>query len=161
MGEGSRHIVMFDGVCNLCDGFVNFVFDRDGQKEFFFCPQQSRLGQEILVKWNLPRDLSTIFYIDEPQGKAYSKSAAVLSILHRLNYPWPALYYFIWIPYFVRDFVYSLIAGTRYKTFGKHNGACPFKPGLGRRFLDTTDLDQLESQEDHHCSFHSDTVKDV
>jgi predicted DCC family thiol-disulfide oxidoreductase YuxK len=68
MEEGTRRIVLFDGVCNLCDGFVNFVFGRDTERKIVFAPLQSATGRDLCEQYGIPTDLKTVVYIDETQG---------------------------------------------------------------------------------------------
>lgn len=70
----ARKIVLFDGVCNLCDWFVNFVFRRDGKKEFYFAPLQSKLGRELVNKYGLDPDITTVVLVDEHLDKAFTQS---------------------------------------------------------------------------------------
>ena len=111
-------IILFDGVCNFCNFWVNFVIDRDQKDHFRFAALQSKEGQKILNDFGLSKtDFDTFILID---GEEYFiKSTAVLKIARKLNYPVKSLYYLIIIPRFIRDFVYSIIAKSRYKFFGK------------------------------------------
>lgn len=111
------NIVLFDGVCNMCNGFVNFVIDRDPSKRFKFLAQQSARGEEILRHFNLPTDLSTIVLIEN--DNYYVKSTAVLRILSGLTSPWHLSYLFICVPRPIRDCCYGMVAASRYSMFGK------------------------------------------
>jgi len=114
------HIILFDGVCNFCNFWVNFIIDRDKDDIFKFAALQSEAGQKLLNKFNLKaEDFDTFILID---GEIYfTKSTAALNIARKLNYPVKVLYYFIFIPKFLRDLVYSLIAKNRYKFFGRRD----------------------------------------
>ncbi|KAK5583359.1 hypothetical protein RB653_004951 [Dictyostelium firmibasis] len=83
--ENPRRIIMFDGVCNVCDGFVQFVFPRDVEKRFSFQALQTEKGKEILDYYGIPCDMSTIILVDEADDKYYTKSTAVLNILFFLK----------------------------------------------------------------------------
>jgi len=131
----NRSIILFDGVCNVCHGFVAFIYPRDKKKKFHFQALQSAKGREILSQWGIPCDLNTIILIDEVEGKHYIKSTAVFKILYDLDLPWAYLYYLIFIPRFVRDFGYSSFASVRYAIFGTKE-ECQFFPGLRERFID-------------------------
>lgn len=111
------NIVLFDGVCNMCNGFVNFVIDRDPSCKYKFLAQQSKRGEELLKRFNLPNDLSTIVLIEN--DSYYVKSTAVLRVLSGINSPWCYGYYFICVPRFVRDYCYLMVAASRYTVFGK------------------------------------------
>ena len=116
----NHHIILFDGVCNFCNFWVNFIIDRDKDDIFKFAALQSEAGQKLLNKFNLKaEDFDTFILID---GEIYfTKSTAALNIARKLNYPVKVLYYFIFIPKFLRDLIYSLIAINRYKFFGKRD----------------------------------------
>jgi len=116
----NRHIILFDGVCNFCNFWVNFIIDRDKDDIFKFAALQSEAGQKLLYKFNLQtEDFDTFILI---KGEIYfTKSTAALKIARKLNYPVKVLYYFIFIPKFLRDLIYSLIATNRYKFFGKRD----------------------------------------
>ena len=116
----NHHIILFDGVCNFCNYWVNFIIDRDKDDIFKFAALQSEAGQKLLNKFNLKtEDFDTFILID---GEIYfTKSIAALKIARKLNYPVKVLYYFIFIPKFIRDLIYSLIAKNRYIFFGKRD----------------------------------------
>jgi predicted DCC family thiol-disulfide oxidoreductase YuxK len=116
----NHHIILFDGVCNFCNFWVNFIIDRDKDDIFKFAAMQSEAGQKLLNKLYLKtEDFDTFILID---GEIYfTKSTAALKIARKLNYPVKVLYYFIFIPKFLRDLIYSLIAINRYKFFGKRD----------------------------------------
>jgi len=134
--EGTRKIILVDGVCNLCNGFVNFVFALDANKEFMFAAQQSRAGQEIIKRYGLRTDLKTIYYVEEETRSTWQQSSAVLRVMSYLPAPYSALYWFMAVPWFVRDPVYKIIATNRYRLFGKHDGdVCYRRPGVQKRFL--------------------------
>lgn len=116
----NHHIILFDGVCNFCNFWVNFIIDRDKDDIFKFAALQSEAGQRLLNNFNLKaEDFNTFILIE---GKIYfTKSTAALMIARKLNFPFKVLYYFIFIPKFLRDLIYSLIATNRYKFFGKRD----------------------------------------
>jgi len=132
--EGERCIILFDGVCNLCDTFVNFVFDRDSNKRFNYASLQSETGRQLLIRYSVPLDLKTVVLIEEIEGNVYLRSSAALRVLSYLNYPWNLLYGCMCVPPFVRDIAYKIVANNRYSLFGKHE-ACSYKPGLRKQFL--------------------------
>src|SRR4051812_46342815 len=104
-----RSIIMFDGVCNLCNGFVNFLIVRDRQNKFQFGSLQSPAVIDLLKQHNFKtNDLSTVILLEG--DKLYYQSTAVLRILRQMGGAWPLLYAFIIVPKPLRDFVYNLIA---------------------------------------------------
>ena len=113
-----ERVIVFDGVCNFCNAFVNLVMDRDAREEFKFGTLQSEPAQHILNQFELATEDFETFLLLE-QGKLFTKSTAALKILRRLNGLWPILYIFILIPRPIRDAVYSFIARHRYGWMGK------------------------------------------
>ena len=128
-------ILLFDGVCNLCNYFVQFVIKRDPKAHFKFASLQSDLGQSYLDKFNLSTtDFDTVILIEN--GKAYTKSAVALRVARHLSGAWPLTYGLVIIPAFIRDPIYNWIARNRYKWFGKQDSCMMPEPSLKHRFLD-------------------------
>ncbi|KYQ88880.1 hypothetical protein DLAC_10689 [Tieghemostelium lacteum] len=145
----NRCIIMFDGVCNVCDGFVQFVWPRDTEKRFSYQALQTEKGREILAYYGIPADLSTIVLVEEETGLIYTKSTAVLRVMYYLKSPYPLLYTFYYIPKFIRDFCYGTFANYRYLIMGKKD-TCMFSPSLKDRFIDFKSpliLEETESKE--------------
>lgn len=130
-----KKIVLFDGVCNLCNRSVQFIIKRDHHKQFHFASLQGKTGQQLLAQFHLPADNLNSFILIE-NGTLYRKSSAALRVCRKLGGAWPLLYGFIIVPAFIRDAVYSLIAKNRYKWFGKTESCMIPAPGLKERFLD-------------------------
>ena len=127
-------IVLFDGVCNFCNGSVNFIIDRDKENKFKFAALQSDAGQELLKKFNLPtEDFNTFVLIKN--GKILKKSTAALNVVKEFPGLWKLLYAFIIIPPFIRDIGYNIIAKNRYKWFGKMDACRVPTPELREKFL--------------------------
>lgn len=128
-------IILFDGVCNLCSGAVQFVIKRDPAAKFKFASLQSEFGQQQLKRFGLdPHSLHSIILI---QGdKFYERSDAALRIARQLNGGWPLFYAFIIVPRFIRDGIYNLIGRNRYKLFGKKEACWIPTPELKSRFKD-------------------------
>lgn len=133
-------IVLFDGVCNLCNGAVNFIIDRDKPGNFRFAALQSERASALLVQQGAKAlapgaDPDSIVLLEG--GKLYEHSTAALRIARRLSGLWPALYYlFIWVPRPIRDWVYRFIARNRYRWFGKADACRMPTPALKARFLE-------------------------
>jgi len=128
-------IILFDGVCNLCNSSVLFVIKRDRSAKFQFAALQSKFGRYHLTTLNLPINaLNTILLIKN--GKVYSKSSAALEIARDLGGLWPAFYVFKIVPTFIRDVVYDFIAKNRYRWFGRQEACMIPTPELKARFLD-------------------------
>lgn len=110
-------LILFDGVCGWCTGWVRFLVKRDTGKQFQFAPLQSPLGQKVLATNNLSQDRFSTFVVITPNGYLI-KSTAALHILHHLGGMWRMLYVFILVPRTLRDAVYDLIARNRYQLRG-------------------------------------------
>ena len=127
-------IVLFDGVCNLCDSAVQFIIRHDKKNTFLFASLQSETGQKLLAKFNLPLDeLNSFILVDT--DKAYTRSTGALMVLKRLKGLWPLLYGFIIVPKFIRDGVYNWVGRNRYKWYGKKDACMIPTPELKARFL--------------------------
>ncbi|AGB14833.1 hypothetical protein Halru_0187 [Halovivax ruber XH-70] len=128
-------VVLFDGVCNLCNGFVQFIAPRDDEGEFYFASLQSDVGRELLSKHDLPTDELESIVLVEGEA-AYVKSGAVLRIASRLGGLYRLLSPFRYVPRVLRDTVYDLVANNRYRLFGKKD-RCEIPEGdVGARFLE-------------------------
>lgn len=116
-----KRIVLFDGVCNLCNGSVMFILHRERTPEFKFASIQSETGKQLLAWCGLPADYSEeVILIDN--GKFDSGSSAALKIGQTLRFPWDFLSYAgFFVPGFIRDWVYHQVAKHRYQWFGKRD----------------------------------------
>ncbi|PYV92606.1 MAG: thiol-disulfide oxidoreductase DCC [Acidobacteria bacterium] len=127
-------IILFDGVCNLCNNSVNFIISRDPHKHFKFAALQSLAGQRLLQENDLhPRQLETFILIEE--GQVYSRSSAALQVAKRLNKPWPLLYVCKLMPVPIRDRIYNLVAKHRYRLFGKRETCMVPTSDVKERFI--------------------------
>jgi predicted DCC family thiol-disulfide oxidoreductase YuxK len=129
-----KAIILFDGVCNLCDRSVQFILKRDKKGYFQFASLQSEAGQALLQKYNLPTEDFGSFVLIE-KGKAYQKSTGALRVCRHLGAAWPLMYGFIIIPPFIRHAVYTLLARNRYRWFGKKEACMMPQPEWKERFL--------------------------
>ncbi|MEL6865730.1 MAG: thiol-disulfide oxidoreductase DCC family protein [Bacteroidota bacterium] len=128
-------ILLYDGVCNLCNHSVQFVIKRDSKQQFRFAALQSDVGRKLLETHQFSADhLDSIVLIED--GKAYSHSTAALRVSRQLNSLWPLLYFFILIPAPLRNWVYNWIANNRYRWFGKQDTCMLPSPETRTRFLD-------------------------
>lgn len=129
-----KKVILFDGVCNLCNGAVLFIIKRDKKVKFSFASLQSTFGQNQLKKYGLSsEELSTIVLLKE--GRIFTKSSAALEIAKELDGLWPAFYFFKIVPKFIRNFFYDFIAQNRYRWFGKQEACMIPTPELKARFL--------------------------
>ncbi|UII29401.1 thiol-disulfide oxidoreductase DCC family protein [Fulvivirga maritima] len=129
-------IVFFDGVCNLCNGFVNYIIDRDTEKQYVFASLQSDQSQKLLKNYDFdPSRLSSVALL-KSDGELLVKSDAALKILTSLGGKLKLLSVFYVFPSFLRDFFYDIIARYRYKWFGRKDQCRIPTPELKQRFLD-------------------------
>jgi len=127
-------VILFDGVCNLCIGIVQFTIKRDPQAIFSFASLQSDVGKKFLNEYGLPADsLDTFVYIKN--NKCYLKSTAGLKVLKELGWPLNLLYPLIIVPKALRDKIYDWIARSRYNRFGKQDICMVPDPEFEGRFL--------------------------
>lgn len=128
-------IILFDGVCNLCESSVQMVLKRDTEAYFHFASLQGKTGQTLLQAYGLQgNDLKSFVLIEN--GKAYTRSTAALRVTRHLSGPLRWLYPFIWLPAWLRNGVYDLIAANRYRWFGKKNECWLPRPEWKKRFVD-------------------------
>jgi len=134
MTTQNKKIILFDGVCNLCNGSVVFIIKRDKKDVFRFAAIQSDEGQELIQKYNI--DTSKVDSILLLDGETYyAKSTAALKIARHLKGGYPLLYGFMILPRFLRNWVYDIIARNRYKWFGKKESCMIPTPELKAKFL--------------------------
>ena len=135
MNKQSTHsIILFDGVCNLCNGAVNFVIKRDPGNVFKFAPLQEKQGALLLKTHAIDiQKLDSIVLIEN--GNVYTKSSAALRIARKMSNLWPLFFVLLIIPSFIRDGVYDFIAKNRYKWFGKKEQCMIPTLGLKEKFL--------------------------
>lgn len=127
-------IVLFDGVCNLCNGAINFVIDNDPKGKFKFASLQSEEGQELLRQHGLNQQFIDSLVLIK-NDKAYIKSSGALHIAKGMGGFWKMAFIFMIVPKFIRDWVYDLIARNRYKWFGKRDACRMPSQELKDRFL--------------------------
>ena len=111
-------IVLFDGICNFCNYWVNFAIKRDRKKKLRFTPLQGETAKSLLPQYNiLSTSLSSVIFIDG--NKVYTQSSAAIRICKYLDGGWKLFYGLMIIPKFFRDWLYNIIARNRYKWFGE------------------------------------------
>lgn len=129
-----RLILLFDGVCNLCNGAVQFVIKHDPNKQFLFASLQSEAGQKLLQKFHLNTANFETFVLVENE-LVFTHSTAALRVAKRLDGTISLLYAFIIVPRFIRDSVYRLVSRNRYRWFGKKDFCMIPTPDLKEKFL--------------------------
>lgn len=129
-----QRIVLFDGVCNFCNFWIQFALKRDSKRKLKFTSLQGETAKKILPQYGIdPAILTSVIFIDN--GKAYKESAAALHVCRYLDGGWEILYALIIIPAFIRDGIYKWIGRNRYKWFGKQETCMIPTPEQRSRFL--------------------------
>jgi predicted DCC family thiol-disulfide oxidoreductase YuxK len=114
-----KKLILFDGVCNLCNASVLYVIKRDANNIFMFAPLQSNIGKQLIEKYNIDTNQTdSILLYETKKGISY-KSTAALKIASKLIFPSNLVSIFLIIPPFIRNWVYDFIAKNRYKWYGK------------------------------------------
>lgn len=127
-------LVLFDGVCNLCNASVQFIIRRDRHDRFRFASLQSDAARAILQRFHVaPESMHSVIVIDG--DRAYERSDAALHIAARLGGIWRLLSFLRIVPRPLRDLLYNWIARHRYSWFGKRNECMIPTPELRSRFL--------------------------
>ncbi len=127
--------ILFDGVCNFCNGSVNFILARDPRKTFRFAPLQGPTGRRVLAALGLSADELETMILVIGSGH-YTRSTAALQIARRLRFPWPLLAVLLIVPACLRDIGYRVLARNRYRWFGKREVCMVPSPEIRWRFLD-------------------------
>ena len=131
-----KSIVLFDGVCNLCNGAVLFIIDRDPRQRFLFAPLQSDFAVGLLASIDQEAPVAgadSIVLIED--GRVYLRSAAALRVAKHLSGLWPLLGVLALVPTGLRDRAYDLVARNRYRWFGRQEACRVPTPELRQRFL--------------------------
>ncbi|WP_206109267.1 DCC1-like thiol-disulfide oxidoreductase family protein [Paenibacillus sp. HB172176] len=134
MRTGKHAIVLFDGVCNLCNSSVKFMIEHDPDDYFRYASLQGEEGKRLLAERGISGYFGSFVLIED--GKLYTKSGAALRICGRLSGVWKLGYLFLAVPPPLRNAVYGFVANRRYKWFGKRESCMLPSPDVRSRFLD-------------------------
>ena len=135
MIQAPEPIVLYDGVCGLCDRFVQFVLTRDSSGRVKFAQLQSERGKDLLRKFGLPeKELSFVVLVEGERCSV--KSSAVLRTLRYLDGPWRAASFLRIVPPIISDAMYDFVARNRYSWFGKYDVCVIPDKGMMNRFLE-------------------------
>jgi predicted DCC family thiol-disulfide oxidoreductase YuxK len=129
----ARSVLLFDGVCTLCNGFVQFVIRRDPAGRFQFAPLQTGAAHRLLATHGshpLPDSLVLV-----ERDRVFTRSVAALRVARGLRFPWPLAYVLIAVPRPLRDWAYDIVARHRYRWFGRRDVCMVPTPELQSRFL--------------------------
>lgn len=130
----ARRIILFDGVCNLCGGIVQFVLKHDKRDTFHFAALQSEAGQTLLRQHGLPTDAFDSFVLVQGD-QTWERSDAALQVVRHLDPPWRWLFVVVILPKRLRDALYNVVARHRYRWFGKKKECLRPGPDVAHRFL--------------------------
>ncbi|WP_053991143.1 thiol-disulfide oxidoreductase DCC family protein [Mangrovimonas sp. TPBH4] len=131
----NKELILFDGVCNLCNTSIQYVIKHDKMNRFVFAALQSDLGKSIIEKHGIDTSKIDSILLHTPSEKIYYKSTAALKIASKLGVPISIMGVFLIVPAFIRNWVYDVIAKNRYKWFGKKESCMIPTPELASKFL--------------------------
>lgn len=130
----SERIILFDGVCNLCNGFVQFLIKRDPGATFRFGTLQSAAAVTLIQgNTSVPSEMDTVAYLRN--GRVFTRSTAALYILKDLGGAWSLCTVFLIVPRPIRDIVYRFVSRKRYSWFGRQAQCVMPDPEIAERFL--------------------------
>jgi len=134
------HLILYDGLCGLCNRLNQFVLRRDRAGDFKFASQQSHFGQSVLLGYGKNREeLDTLYVIadyGEASARLLSKSSAALFILGELGAPRRLAFVLRIFPRRLLDWAYDIVARNRYRILGRYDSCPPPGPNQRSRFLD-------------------------
>ena len=130
----TQPVILFDGICNLCNKSVQFVIRHDAHAIFRFASLQSNTGKQLLQQYGITDERIQSFVLIK-NNRAFTKSTAALLVAKQLSGPIKLIYAFILVPTCIRDAVYKLIAKNRYKWFGRKDSCMVPAKSLENRFL--------------------------
>ncbi|MEC7262333.1 MAG: thiol-disulfide oxidoreductase DCC family protein [Bacteroidota bacterium] len=133
--EENKKIILFDGVCNLCNGSVQFVIKRDRKDIFRYAAIQGEVGRQLITERHIDTIQVDSIILIEPGVAYFTKSDAALEIAGELGGLWKLTSVFKCIPKSIRDVIYDFVARNRYKWFGKQESCMIPTPELKAKFL--------------------------
>ena len=131
-----KKLLLFDGVCNLCNSSVQYVIKHDKNNVFLFTALQSEVGQNIVKHYNIDTSRVDSILLYTPGKGIQYKSTAALKVASQLGFPINLLTIFLIVPKVIRNWVYDFIAKNRYKWFGKKDACMIPTPELKSKFLE-------------------------
>ncbi len=143
--DEKKKIVLFDGVCNLCNRTVQFVIKQDKKDEFRFTALQGDIGKQLVKERHIDTDTVDSIILIEPGIAYHTKSTAALKIGASFGGAWKLLGILLLIPKGLRDIVYDFVARNRYKWYGKKEACMVPTPEIKAKFLDEQAPWNLES----------------
>ena len=139
-----RHLVLYDGVCGLCNRLLQFLFKHDRGAIFRFASLQSATGRSTVAQWGgNPDELRSVYVVADfrtPHARAFTRSDAALFVAGELPWPWKFMRVGVIVPRPIRDLMYDAVARSRYRIFGRYEQCMIPGPELRRRFVDQEEL---------------------
>jgi predicted DCC family thiol-disulfide oxidoreductase YuxK len=137
---GERHLVLYDGVCALCNGLVQFLLVRDRRRVLRFASLQSAIGQAIVKSaGDHPEELNSLYVVQNygtARAGALTRSRAALFVVGELGWPWRLVRIAGVLPTVILDRAYDAVARTRYRIFGRYEQCLAPRPEFRDRFVD-------------------------
>ena len=130
-----KYLILFDGVCNLCNNSVNYIIRKDKKNRFLFAAIQSETGDKIIRQLEIDTTKTDSIILVKNESQYYFKSTAALKIARDLQFPTNLYAVFLIVPPIIRNWVYDLIARNRYKWYGKRDACMIPTPELKAKFL--------------------------
>ncbi|GAB1858483.1 DUF393 domain-containing protein [Flavobacteriaceae bacterium MHTCC 0001] len=131
-----KQLILFDGVCNLCNTSIQYVIKKDKHNRFIFAALQSKVGESVIKQFGIDTTAVDSILLYKSEKDIYSKSTAALMVASQLGLPTNILGIFLIVPKFIRDWVYDFIAKNRYKWYGKKESCMVPTPELRGKFLE-------------------------
>ena len=134
------HLVLYDGVCGLCNWLLQFLFKHDRRAVFSFASLQSATGRATVARWGgNPDELSSFYVVADfrtPHARVLTRSDAALFVVGKLPWPWKAMRAGVVVPRPLRNRLYDAIARSRYRVFGRYDQCLIPSEDIRRRFVD-------------------------
>ena len=129
------NVILFDGVCNFCNGTINWILQHDKKNEFRFATLQSTYGKQVVERFKLTSDyLDTVILIENE--KVYLRSQAILRIIKRIGGIYSILGIFSIVPAPILNFFYNIVAKYRYRWFGKRESCMVPDASIKQKFIE-------------------------
>lgn len=132
----NRQIIIFDGICNLCNTGVKFIIRRDTEEVFCFASMQSDISQKLIQKY-LKSEFSFDTFLLIKNGICYERSDAMIEVFRDLPGFWCLHKILALIPKQIRDYLYNIVAKHRYKVFGKQDQCMVPSQNISNRFIES------------------------
>jgi predicted DCC family thiol-disulfide oxidoreductase YuxK len=131
----NKQLILFDGVCNLCNTSIQYVIKYDKTNRFMFAPLQSDVGKQLITSFNIDIEKTDSILLYSNENGLSIKSTAALKVSKHLGFPRNLVSVFFIVPAFIRNWVYDYIAKNRYRWYGKQDACMIPTPELKSKFL--------------------------